>query len=712
MIEPQTTTAESPPSPEAELLSEIETHILNAVNELLQRAYTGEGSAPSVKDRKPDAPPSGTLQDCEFGLLVLKSLEWLSERNRLEGALGEPGKIQKLVLGLVQETVKKITSISLTFVGDDPKGSAAFFSGEPYTLQRSEFGDTFLANLDAAMLIIAFLSAALEKYDKQLSDITFAPSERLKKHGIRSLRDAALLVCNEGFIYATKCKVSEKGQFLGYTCDPKSNQSRGNGGDPGSLSEYDRLFFTWTTCETLYELADWGAYLDSVEKQETAPSFVQNTKALLAELLQDLKSASTWCSQHILKLLRENLRSENIPQVISIVGEFQDLGQDEPPSPELEEKYRQLVAYVAHSYHLSQYAAIRSIEPTGISVTEVDEILSRLDTLVTQHVLASGLDVARHKYLFKALTRRYSLGSPNRDYKDDAYFPLVVRSLSGLLTRTITDLTKSPDVSPEQIKKLVLGFNRSLRGLYTALVGRRPKRIDDGDDCLWSFVADQPYVLYATQRTVFALMEYARFLEVAANWRSSSDEELEKQLREMLAKNLVEALLGNVARKVVESFSDRLRTQSQPLDGDGHAPQVALVFPKAEWTHDVMQEWLASFSSAFEEQQIENLLEHYFKKLKWLRDQHLDPGKSQGNRRHTTMLRELLELVKKTPDLDNLYDKSPWEPSTIIPILFKYTFQEIFSLEGLRQKIEKTTLVETINSAEGKLKGAQGAQKE
>src|SRR5436309_4497301 len=174
------------------IMQEIEGHIVRAVNELIRRAYAGEDGELEILDRKEDAPLSGTVQDCEFGLMVLTVRGWLIERGSpLMGYLGDSEKIKKLATALAQRTVERITRTNvLDFGGGDLKGSPVFFSGDPYTLSKVRKVDVFSANLDSAMLIVAFLASALEEFDDDLARVEFKGNESLEKRGINTLRTA------------------------------------------------------------------------------------------------------------------------------------------------------------------------------------------------------------------------------------------------------------------------------------------------------------------------------------------------------------------------------------------------------------------------------------------------------------------------------------------------------------------------------------------
>jgi len=681
------------------IMPEIEDHIVKAVNELIRRAYAGEDGELEILDRKEDAPLSGTVQDCEFGLMVLTVRGWLTERgSQLLGGLGDSERIKKLVVALAQRTIERITRTNvLDFGGGDLKGSPVFFSGDPYTLSKVRKVDVFSANLDSAMLIIAFLAAALEEFDDDLALVEFKGNESFDKRNIKTLKTAALFVCNEGLLYASKCRVYDQDRFVGYTCDPASNVANPS---TGSIDEYDRLFFSWTACETIHELSNWTSYLDLVEKSGTAPSFLKDTRTLLEDLQQDLKRASSWCSESFL----DRFRVVEGPPVGRIVSEVGKLGQNEAPGSDLDKELDRLAKYVTHVYHLSQYAAIRSIEPLGISIREVRDIVTLLDTIVGQHILSSGLDAATHPRLFQALSRYYSLGSSSREpYKDDAYFPLVVRSLSGLLTRTITTL--GTVATRDEVSTLVLEFQRSLRARYDNLIERRPEPVEAGDEYLWSFAAGNPFVLYATQRTVFSLLEYAKFLQTMESRRDKVPrEKIEVEMRDLLAKSFADVLVGPVIDKFIQSAPFLMETSSLLVSGDGQGVQLQLPLPEPKWAHSVILAILTEFKSEFEGQQqiYESLRQRANSLVEFRKKLHEARTKSSNAKvaRVAKAMESSMANLLKTRGFRRLDEANEWDSDTLVPVLLDYLFRQfVSSSESLAAQLSGAPLWETIEIA-------------
>jgi hypothetical protein len=669
-----------------DIIRKTEDQILRAVNELIRRACSGGDADPRIIDRKEEiaAMRQGSVQDCEFGLVILTVHDWFDKRHRLGEELPNRERVKTLVISLVHRTLKRIAATnSLDFRGGDVKGSPVFFSGEPYTWFRYRGNDAFSANLDAAMLTIAFLASALKEFDQELSAIEFSDSEEMANNAVKTLRDAALLACTEGLRYANLCRVGGQDRFEGYTCDPASNVP---GDPPGSIEEFDRLFFSWTTCETIHELSNWSSYLTSVEKTGSAPAFLRETRELLENLKRDLKRSSGWCRQTFL----ERFRSLEAPPVGRIVGEFAKLGDNEAPSPVLDRERERLAEYVTHIYHLSQYAAIRSIEPLvesqNISINEVRDVVTLLDTAVGQHVLSSGLDTSTHPKLFQTLTRYYSLGVSNKEpYKDDAYFPLVVRSLSSLLARTISTLGTLG--TRDEVATLVFEFRRSLKSRYESLIERRPEPVEQGDEVLWSYAVGGPYVLYATQRTIFALIEYIKFIEAMEEFeksvsRPASLESIEAEMRDLLARSLVDVLINPVLAQFLKSAS-YLR-QEPPGMSSHPISDGQLTLPEPDWARDVIVSWLRDFTEEFQKEKIREKLSQFAAQLSRLRDtfrkrRPSKPG-AQIEKAHAG-LKEAIEGIFSLPEIGpklralDAGDRS-WEAEILLPILFEHMFRE------------------------------------
>jgi hypothetical protein len=237
-------------------------------------------------------------------------------------------------------------------------------------------------------------------------------------------------------------------------------------------------------------------------------------------------------------------------------------------------------------YHLSQIAAIRSLVPTMVNFDEAQEMCEGLDRLVSEDILESGLDSCTRQDVFPLLTLNYSLGKSNdAEYTDDAYYPLAVRSLSGLLTRTIDVLGQS--ASDEEVLSLTDKFREALARHYTELLKRRPEKLDEDDSHVWANAPGKPYVLYATQRSIFALLQYKDFLQAVAKAESQrlGGADPETKLCDMLAQSMVTTLFRPMVKELVKLVG---AAAIRPDDVAASAPV---------WSKETLEPWLKGLSS-------------------------------------------------------------------------------------------------------------------
>ncbi len=683
-------------------LREIDSEIARALNELLRRSHEG-GGKPEIADRKSDYPPTGTVQNCEFGLALLAAHKWLKQRNRLEGEIGDEAKVVDVIVYLLQEGVSRLTEVSIELKGGELSGSPVFFRGDPYTTVFVRRGDVYVsANLDAAMLILAFFAGALEVYDQVISSVELDSANVLRGSGLRTLRDAGLLVCKEALRYAISCRIETDGQFQGFSCDPSSAKQ-------DLLSNQDRLFFTWTTCETLHELlefSDWIAYLERVLPQLAEPKLATETRDLLLALEHDLSRASDWCRRTFL----DEFRKLEAPQIDAVVRAFSPLGDTGQPNSDLAAKAASVGDYVRNVYSIAQYAAIRSIAPTGITIPEVRDILDRLQVLVETHILGSGLDEARHRSLYVTLTRYYSLGNASKkEYEDDAYFPLVVRSLAGLLTRTVALLGESE--TRESILLLVADFRRSLQNLCQKMIARRPadKDTESGDEYLWTTASSRPFLLYATQRTIFALLAYKDFLCEMERYKSSPaspgrpSASLEEQLRDALARSLADVLLAPVVELFVRQarlLPTPSRTPGLDRSGRGDIPQSAL--PQTPWIQEILLKWLRGFSEECDSQ-IQSALLQDASCLIELRSKLQSADKNAPAGKLTGDMQRVMDNLLAVESLRALNEAGKWEEDSLMKALFEHLLQATLPQSPVRDRMLEIPLWTTIRDAKAKI---------
>jgi len=719
MVEAQRAGSSLSQGSESGVIKDIESNILNAVNVLLDRVLSG-GSESEIEDRKSDSTANctGTVQDCEFGLMVLSSRAWLQQQGRLEGQIAKELEVRDLLIRLLRKTIQAISIKSSEstkniqgkhYTGGEIEDSPVWFRGDPYTnvLERRQI--YFSANLDSAMLILAFFASALLTYNDELLSAEFVVPTSLQGAGIGSLRDAVLLGCKEALRYAVQCRVEENEKFQGFTCDPTSNAPSTPASLPGLIPEDDRLFFTWTTCETLHELeqSKWAQYLDEIEASVAVPELVGETKKLLTRLIEDLGLASRWCRETFL----DRFRGLVSPEIANVVSAFVPLGVTGQPDLPLMKKRDEIGEFVKNVYSISQYAAIRSIVPSGsspIAIEEVREVASVLKNLVIESILKSGLDEAPHRELYPTLTRGYKLGNSNGSlYEDDAYFPLVVRSLAGLLTRTITYLSGRR----ESILLLVADYRGYLQDLYKELVIRRPQDADAerGDEYLWSVAKKRPFVLYATQRTIFALLAYKDFLSAMAVFEANSPPERpsaaspEEELRDLLARSLAANLLAPVIEGFVRQARNLLAVPASSVLESDHGEVPQSLFPRDEWSHHLLREWLTRFTKEFDTQLGTSLMADADCLIE-LRDSLRTAAQNGVTGKLTEDMQKAMEGLLKVEGLRSLYDENRWEEELIAKALLEHLLQQFLPLDGtLRTRMRDMPLWKTIQTAKTRI---------
>jgi hypothetical protein len=330
---------------------------------------------------------------------------------------------------------------------------------------------------------------------------------------------------------------------------------------------------------------------------EPDPKLVDEIRRDVRELKAVLNEASKWCKHKFFERFIGLKCARDIAEVVYDANK--DLTNDG-----LGQQYADEISeYVQNVYEISQYAAIRSLTPHLLELEEVEGICNRLHNLVDVDIIKSGLDgfhpeLPNHP-INKTLTREYSLGQSNTNtYPDDAYYPLLLRSLSGLLSRTLDHLSAKDAV---RAGRLTLAFRGFLNGHFDNLVRRRPLS-DKYKDHLWSFQHKGPYVFYATQRTMFALLAYKEFLIELDNYEvGSGSEDLETKIREALAKGLVDAIFtGNVAKFIVEAAKRSLGPQL-PAEPPVDDPKKRFLIADPAWLAGAFQNWAVQFANDLRE---------------------------------------------------------------------------------------------------------------
>jgi hypothetical protein len=670
---------------------------LEAVCEIFKRAAEHDPDNPVIEDRKNELTDplrkAGALQNCEFGMILLLAGDWLGDE--LSAAIA-PADPERPIKALVQQTVSRLLSPQQSDQGGGG-GLRAFFTGEPYSKRRN---NKFAANLDAAMITVAFLMPAVAQYNAELAKLDLDASIATKlPDWAKNVRDAALFVISEGLRYALGCRVVKKdGKFEGFTCDPDSLKERP---DDGCLKREDRLFYTWTACETINDLKQWReSFLEKSPPLSAPlpPQAVSEIKSLVGELEAAQNAASVWCEDEFF----QEFANLEIKESKALVRDVEKLGGARL-SEQQDTDVAELRTCVQHVYHISQYAAIRSLQPEGVKIPEVRVILDKLDNLVTRSIIGTGLDDAEQEVLFKTLTREYSLGKWDGSYNDDAWYPLVVRSLAGLLARTLTDIgerASGPEL--QALTELVASFTRSLDGHVKNLLSRRPSGGENGPDCkLWSFAADQPYVLYATQRTIFALMKYEEFLRKVSGWKPKPQEGQTKSVTEAVE---------IVARRLAEHFSPMI-AELLPQLGVSVVGDIPVQLPREKWASEVVRKWLTGFTQDFDRYKIAAYLTQQAQNLIYIRlwVEHYQPSQEIMERKGKNAMDQHAILKGEYDSICRmgLSAEMDWTEATLVPVLFDYLFQQFVSrpdasLDSLKRE-DSTELWKLMQSAIGTL---------
>jgi len=669
-------------TPETDLTL-VRKQALDAITVMFERAVKDYPNSVQVTDQKEEVEnttlsASGPLQDCEFGMALLLVADWLEDEFFESSGIAEE-KFEWAIKTLVESTVVRLLKPDLKNEGG--RGShVSFFTGEPYT-QHSR-GKKYSANLDAAMIATAFLMLAVERLNEQLANIHLPPIKDVPlPEWVQNQRDVALFIITEGLEYALQCRVTPNGKFLGFTCDPESNQSRP--ADGGLESDVDRLFFTWTACETINDVLNWRTeYLELHSSTLPAPA-VLRLNDLINDLKGTLSDAAKWCSE----VFFEQFRNLTVEDPTELIEEIRPLGKDGVPSPAQQEAIDRLKVNIQHVYHISQYAAVRSLVPSSVTIEEVRTISDKLDVLVKQSILGSTLDEAVNPKLFTTLTREYKLGRSNNDpYVDDAWYPLVMRSLSGLLSRTLDDFRAQigTNFSQQQVLEVIASFRRSLAEHFRNLIRRRPTGGAAGPDGkLWSYLSGQPYVLYATQRTIFALMKYDAFLKAVDLFQAqqkeetdSSDGDLSSKLARRFAETYFKPIISELLLEIPRSADGQLIL---PVNSNGQD----LPMPNEQWAKDVIRTWMGKFTTDFESSKVKSNLAEKANWLTLIREcvekyepsKDLPPRKRNGVDENFQKLKEEYNKICNLKVGEELLKQPKWGDDELTPILFDYLFR-------------------------------------
>src|SRR6266403_3969219 len=121
-------------------LTPIRKQVLQAVKVIFDRSIARNPDSPEIRDNKDDLPPSGSLQDCEFGMILLMVHEWLRD-DALESdffADIPPSDFSRAVIALVSRVVERVLRRQQPDEGGEGNHQATFFIGEPYTRYKKD----------------------------------------------------------------------------------------------------------------------------------------------------------------------------------------------------------------------------------------------------------------------------------------------------------------------------------------------------------------------------------------------------------------------------------------------------------------------------------------------------------------------------------------------------------------------------------------------
>lgn len=560
-------------------VDEVAGSTLKALNVVLGRALENNKH---VLDQK--EPAEGPVQDSEFGMILLMGRKWLRKLDKLEGTLANEDNVADISLELLRRTSERI--LGLRFAEEDKRedNKQVYFSGSPYATIVGKIPKSY-DNVDAAALILSFLCVVSEEYWETIASQPHGFGEAVPAALGKTLLEATVYLIQEGIGYLTRCADidSETELCLGWTCRPGFTIKEGQ--------ERDRLFFTWTVSETIEDLKEW----EGMKKlQQFSAEVAQTIENGINDLLRLRDEAAQSCDHEFSNLLQVRGKRKDVRELMK-TNDVDTIRE-----------------YVQNVYHLSQFGAILSLSPKLLSLEKIDNICDALDYIVNRQIIGSTLDAvpkAENPKLFRSLTREYQIGDIGIGYYDDAYYPLVVRAISALLYRSIDTLSTAPNVTKQQIRTLLDKNEKNLLSHVENLTDRHPKKLEEGDEFLWSFARDSEYVFYATERTIFALMHYGDFLEAAHKFRTSMEEgppkEIEEAVRQVLANKFVE-LFEPCAKEIAKQMSGRY---------EGSGPRIAELDQLAPWVRNVFGAWLQKLIGEFVrtkiDQQVDKVLANW-----------------------------------------------------------------------------------------------------
>jgi hypothetical protein len=421
-------------------------------------------------------------------------------------------------------------------------------------------------------------------------------------------------------------------------------------------------------------MREWrDSFLDSGRTPEPSSAAKDIITERIALLETAMRRAGEWCRNEF-----KEYETWEPPDPKDAVGQINALGTRAIKTKTQQDQKDDIAKAAQHVYHLSQYLAIRSLAPGSVQRDEIDAIIQRLSRVVKVTICDSGLDDAVQPDLFRTLTRRYSLGKWDF-YEDDAWYPLVVRSISGMISRKLIDLRTGSRTNRAEIAALWKEHKETIQYQAQAMIARHAHGSEPGTEKLWSYATGKEYVLYATQRTVFALMSYRDLLDRVQEFEAEEAKEPTSDNRESnLSRFLANRLAEEYFRPIIREWLDSQSPQGMLPTAGAAAPDPIL--PKERWAANLMRDWLGRFAGEFEGS-IANYTQTYAERLAFFQKLFkAAQDKFQNNPEFSRANKTFLALLRTQPvgwalqQLD--HDEGKWDSEKVRGLLLVQLFAD------------------------------------
>ncbi|MBN2082123.1 hypothetical protein JW859_07935 [bacterium] len=424
---------------------------------------------------------------------------------------------------------------------------------------------------------------------------------------------------------------------------------------PKVVDKFDRLFYTYSVMETIEDLKRWSdSYLSEIlsntalgkEKSELVRSIQTQVEWLRLRASEAFIWTNDMLGQYLAGDGSGGLGSsfkdkygldlaEIVNQVHSLETEY--LKEGVPQEKELNRKIDEEIApHVQQVFYLSHLLAVRSMTIANLDVDDTLQLIKSTHKIMQEDVIASGLDNTLHGDLARSLQRKYSFGS-SLDILliDDACVGLVFRGIAGVILRIIQSAKHRESAG---FKAFINEALEIVESEYDALVNRHPAVIHDfkpdrsalgsanlyaeisgskwgmrsveTDRRLWSFMDGGPYVLYATQRTILAMLVLSDLLDEYEDYlgRGSVDV-IQNRIKDTLTKSLAEALVAPLMSTVMDDLAKQVQNWAGSLvkpaaEAKPQAPVSALPtwIEEPAWLNEIVHGWLRGEVDEFVEE--------------------------------------------------------------------------------------------------------------